>query len=809
MSISVGVILSIVYKDQVISYFLEEANKYINTPVDVGEIEISAFNHFPNISINLHDITIKESINDHQGVLGKAKSISLTLDVLDIFKRNYTINGLHLSDVELHLKVDKSGNPNYLFYKRDSISGGGMFSLKSITGEKIKIDYLDQKAEYHVAVYVKNVNSRLSRIDNLVKISARGGLVSDEVSVAKRTFLNNKVIDFNSSLELDLQHRIYNFTVGELHVDQGEFEVAGKIDVANKNLDLNIVGVNTTFQTINSLLSSDLSRYFKDYNSKGAVFFSGHIKGNYSQISNLQTNIKFGADNASFFHPHYKKQIKNVSLKGLFSTGKTNKPTDYVLEINNFSCELEEKNLVGRMTLQNFNDYWFDLSLQGEADVNTLLLLFPKKYIKAAFGALTMDFQIKGNVKNPKLTKNLNASGEIKLKNLSFVLAGEKLPFNKINGSLILKKNDLAISDLVGYIGNSNFLLNGFVKDVSQVLLSKKPEYKMQADVQSTYLDFDELLKSNFASRDTTKKAAYEFNISPRISLNFNCEIDHLKFKRFHGRDIEGQIEINNQIAVLENVYFSSMGGRINFSGSVNSKKENLVETLSEVSLHDINIDSVFYVFKNFNQDWLVDKNLKGKLDTDIYLYMNFDNNLALNSESLVADIQTSIANGELNDFEPMMKLSKFVEEESLSQMRFSRMSNDIKIENRTIYLPEMEIGSNISNILISGTHTFDKKIDYHLKVPLKSFIRIKKKRNYHQNARKGMNLLLKITGNTSDYHISFDTKALKDSFKKDLFDEGAEWKGLKNKDSLSGDETPNLEEEYFDFEESENDSTN
>lgn len=809
MIIGIGVISSIYYKDELIGYFLQETNKHINTPIDVAKIDISVFSHFPNISINLQNVSINESNNNHQGILGRAKRISISFNTLDVLSRNYTINGIHLSDVELYLKIDKYGNPNYLFYKKDTASKGGVFALRNVTLENLKIDYLDQKSGYHVAVFVKKSKSRLSWQDNLVKLSAKGGLVSDEIRIDKRIFFDNKVIDFETNFEVDLEKRIYDFKEGKLNVDQGEFEVKGKINVAKKDIDLNIEGVNTTFQTINSLLSSDLSSYFKDYNSKGAVFFSVLVKGNYNQNATLQTTIKFGADHASFFHPQYKKQINNVTLDGHFTSGKFNNPTNYKLEINDFSCELEDELLEGRVALHNFDDYLIDLSLKGNADVNTLLLLFPKKYIKTAFGNLKMDLHIKGKLKNPKLTKNLVANGEVELKNVSFVLAGEKLPFNKINGSLMLRKNDLAISDLTGFVGNSNFLLNGYINDISKVLLAKNREYKMQADLQSSYLDFDELLKSNFASRDTSKNTTYEFRISPKISLDFNCEIEHIKFKRFHGRDLKGQIEIINQIAVLENVYFSSMGGRVNISGSVNSKKENLVETLSEVNLHNINIDSVFYVFKNFNQGWLVDKNLKGQLDTDIYLYMNFDKKLALNSESLKADIQTTIANGELNDFEPMMKLSKFVEEESLSKMRFSRMTNEIKIENRTIYLPEMEIGSNISNILIRGTHTFDRDIDYHLRVPLKNFIRIRKLRDYNQNARKGMSLLLKITGNTSDYKISFDSKALKDSFKKDFLDEGAEWKSLQKKDSLASYEIPDLEEEYFDFDESKNDSMN
>lgn len=807
LTISVGLIFSLVYKDKIIAYFLRETNKHITTPIDVGKIDVSIFSHFPNISINLENVTIKESNNDHRGVLAKAKRISLSFNPLDLLNKNYTINGLHLSDVELKLIIDKNGNPNYLFYKKDSTSKGGDLALQNITGEKLKIDYLDRQSGYHVAIFVKKAKSQLAQLDNLLKISVKGNLISDEVKVSKRKFLNNKVIDIETNFEFDLQNRIYNFKSVKLNIDKGAFEVTGKIDVAKKKIDLNIKGVNTTFQTINSILSSDLSKNFNDYNSKGSVYFSGRVTGNYSNHSNPQITLEFGANNASFFHPQYKKQINDVNLTGYFTTGKTNKPGNYILNIKNFSCKLEEKLMEGSMTLQNFDDYRIDLILKGEADVNTLLLLFPKKYVKAAFGNLKMNIHVNGKLKDPKLTENLEANGKIELNNISFVLTGEKLPFNKINGSLTLKKNDLAISNLMGNVGNSDFRLNGYIKDISNILLANNRIYKMQADLQSGYLDFDELLKSNFASRDTTKNKTYEFRISPNISLDFNCEIDHLKFKRFYGRNIKGQLEINNQIAILKNVSFSSMGGRINVSGSINSKKGNLVQTISDVNLYNINIDSIFYVFKNFNQDWLTDKNLKGQLDTDLNLYMSFDKNLVLNSKSIVADIHTSITNGQLNEFEPMMKLSKFVEEESLAQMRFSHMTNKIKIENRTIYLPEMEIRSNVSNILISGTHTFDGNIDYHLRVPLKSFIRISKKRNYNQNARQGMSLLLKITGNTSDYTISYDTKALKDNFKKDFLDEGEEWKSLIKKNSLIEDEVPELEEEYFDFEESEYDS--
>ena len=68
------------------------------------------------------------------------------------------------------------------------------------------------------------------------------------------------------------------------------------------------------------------------------------------------------------------------------------------------------------------------------------------------------------------------------------------------------------------------------------------------------------------------------------------------------------------------------------------------------------------------------------------------------------------------------------------------------------------------------------------------------------------MNLLLKIHGNTSDYTISYDSKALKDNIKSDFLDEGQEWKNLVKKDSTFEKDVPGLENEYFDFDSSEND---
>lgn len=795
-------------KDEIINYFISQANKQISTPIDVGEIDISLFNHFPNVSIDLKKVTIKESYEENKQILGKAERISFAFSVLDLLNKNYEINGLHIQEGNVDLEINKAGTPNYLILKKDTTSQGSLFSLNNITATNLVVSYKDIPSDFDLNFVIKDAQSNVAQELKKMFVEVEGELIADEIRVGKRKFLNNKIVEIDTEIDIDLDKKHYEFPSCYLTIDQGKFELHGNVNATDNSLNLDFNGVNTTFRTINSLISSDLSKYLQEYNSKGEVYFTGSVSGKYGSGNRPHFELNFGANNASFFHPKYKKQLEQVNLTGHFTTGQKNIASTYQLNLKDFSCMLDNKKLKGQLVIHDFNSYKIDLLLNGEADVNSLALLFPGDHIKTAYGSVKMNVHLNGDIENPKLSRNFNADGDVVVQNLSFVLNGEKLPFNKINGELSLRKNDLAISNLSGAVGQSDFSINGFCKDFSRLFIQKNSPVNIQADLKSTHIDFDELLKSNFASRDTLdnqENSKYAFSISPRISIEFNCEIDHLKFRRFRGRNIIGQVDINNQIAILKNVSFSSMGGKINISGSVNNKHNNLVETISEANLYNISIDSVFYVFNNFNQTWLVDRNLKGQLDADVNLYMNFDQNLVLNSNTMVADIQTSIRNGELNDFEPMMKLSKFVEEESLAQMRFSRMTNNIRIENRIIYLPEMEIRSNVSNILVKGQHTFDKVIDYRLQVPLKNFIRLTRRQDFEQSARQGMNLMLKITGTTSDYSVSYDADALKESIKNDILDERKEWKNIRNQQT---DDVPELEEEYFDFEEDTGDTT-
>jgi hypothetical protein len=168
-----------------------------------------------------------------------------------------------------------------------------------------------------------------------------------------------------------------------------------------------------------------------------------------------------------------------------------------------------------------------------------------------------------------------------------------------------------------------------------------------------------------------------------------------------------------------------------------------------------------------------------------------------------VVDAGLIIKNGELNDFEPLQKLSTYIDAQDLRRLRFADLKNHVLIKDREIHLPNMVVQSNVTTITVNGTHTFDQDINYRLKVPIKSAH--KDKDEYFgalEDDGLSTNLFLKITGTTHDYRVVYDKAAVKDKIKQDLKEEKWEFRNaVRNKGT---EDTPQeLDEgEFFDFDE-------
>lgn len=795
------------FKDRIIQEFIREANKQLSTPVKVGQIDVSMMEDFPQLSIVLHNVYVEDS-HEGQYPLLTAKLVSFQLHPIEVWKGNYSIRGLKIEDSETHLKINEKGENNYQVVKEKSNTQGKSvaFELKNVALTRTIVHYTDVKSNVNLIFQSNGLKTSIQTIQDVFNIHADGDITTEKITIRGSNYLSGKTFRIISSLVYHDNTKELIINPSTLAIRNSSFSIAGNYRWKEKDqIDLKTAGKDTDIQTILSLLPEHISKNFEKYRSKGDVYFNSHLKGEISKKKSPGFTVEFGFKNATIYHPDYRSKITEARLTGSFATPDVSDERLAALVLKNIQGKLNEELFTANFIIQNFKNPEVICDFKGKVDASSLLGFYPIENISSVSGSLLADISFDGRIellKKKATAQRVSTQGTIDLQNISLVYGKNKIPLQNLNGSLQFSNNDLALSNVNGKLGNSDFLLNGFFKNIITFLLFENQPIGIETDLKSKFLDLDQLFAIGFGEPSQGKDQQYVFSISRNIYLNFNCDVQALRYKRFHGRFLKGDLLVKNQVAVSRNLSVETMGGNLSLSGIVDATNNKAIDVVCTAKLNHIYVDSAFYVFQNFNQDFIQDKHLKGQATADINLELALNQNLKLFPETLIADIGAVIKNGELNNFEPMKKLNKFLDDEGLSKLRFSDLKNDIHIEKKTIYIPQMSVRSNVTDIKISGTHTFDQQIDYRLITPLRGKKQNPEAAQAIESDNTGQSkLYLKIVGSTDNYRVLYDTEAVKKKIISDLKKEVQELKdAFKNKGTQKKKELELEKDDYFDW---------
>ena len=779
-------------------------------------MDISVFSSFPQMSIVLKDVYIEDS---HEGSypLLTASEIRCQLSPLRVWKGDYTIKRLTIINSETNLKVNSQGENNYTILKpRENKSAdvsSMKFELRDVQLEKTRVRYIDVSAEEDLIFSSNELLASIQSANDVYDIEADGELTTEKISVNGNSFLAGKSFKVVSELSYDDAQRSLTIKPSTLNIRNSAFNVSGTYVWKQKNIiDITTQGYETDIQTLLSLLNESVVKKFQKYRSKGDVYFTARLNGEISRKVSPSINIDFGFKDATLFNPDSRSQITGASMEGSFVSPQILKTEVARLNLKNIKAKLNDEPFTADFQLQNFRDPVVKCSFDGRLDAKSLLDFYPIKNLEDLSGSMLANVKFDGKVgllKKRSTAQRVSTEGTIELENIGLTFGQDKVRLENLRGNMQFNNIDLALSNVSGKLGNSDFLLNGFFKNIITFILFENQPIGIETDLKSRFLDVDQLFAMGFGqpSQGTgdSGKNQYEFRISRNINLNFNCDVKGLRYKRFYATDLKGDLLVKNEMAVSRNIRFSSMGGDMSFTGIVDAKNNKAIDVVSSFRLNGINADSIFYVFHNFDQNFIVDKHLKGKAYADVSLEFTLNQNLRLYQETLISDISTSIKGGELNNFEPMKKLNKYLNDEGLSKLRFSEIKNDIHIENKTVFIPQMEVRTNVTTIKISGTHTFDQRIDYRLIAPLrndKNITSVEAKQALQEDGSGQSKLFLKIVGTADDYRVVYDSESVKKKIATDLKNEVQELKeAFKNKGTKEKKEVELEEDEYFEWE--------
>ncbi len=768
------------YKDKIVALFITEANKHLVGKVDVEKIDLSLWAKFPQIALTLQNVQAQESILGSTAPLARLNKLYFTFSIFKIIRGKYEVNRVYLEQGEVTIRIDENGRENYLIFKEEEGSEGGSvnFNLENISLVNVLLNYKSAPDKQDFSVLVRDVASRLQMEGDELHTSVKGDVFVHKLGIEGEVYGKDKEIALNTKLSYHLKNKLLSIAPSEAQIHKAVFEFGGSVQVAKETLvDLEVQGKNADIQTLLSLLPSSLYDKVKAYRSKGEAYFKGDIKGKVSQRHSPAIQVSFGCRNASIYHPDLKKSIENAHLAGTFSNGSAQSAKTSSLKLANVRGLLDGKLFEADFYLQNFADPYVKMVLNAKADAASVTAFYPIDLIKNASGQLGIDFNFEGrldDLNHPARINRIKTSGEVQINELGFMLTEKPLAFSRMSGNFIFNNNDVAITDFKGNVGRSDFMLNGYFRNFISYVLFPNQGMNVKASFRSSLLDLDELLSANAGTQKAGAEEEYRFLLPQQLAFELDCHVRNIKFRRFSGKNIGGQLALKNKVAHFRGVSMQAMGGQVKFAGTLDARQQEAIEIQTKASMNRLYIDSTFYAFENFEQTFLQDKHLKGQFTADMDAFLVLNSKLEPDARRLLANINGTIYNGELNNFEPMQALSRFIDRKELANMRFSELKNSLQIENRKITIPEMEIRSNVATIYVMGTHTFDQHMDYSLRIPLSNLRRAQYDKvdvyeAAEQDAAGGMNLLLTLKGTSDDFKIAYDKQKAKEKIKEGL----------------------------------------
>ena len=781
-----GFIVMFVYQDEIKNLAVKELNKQLNTPIKVGKIDFSLFEHFPFAAISFPDVEMKESNNQHQNNLVQAKDISLLFNVWDLVNKNYHIKKLYLADAHVNIVIDSLGNPNYSIWKASQSSNEAFqFSIDKIRLENTSVSFKDLQNKKTINLLVKDGELSGDFTEKEFELKAEVATEIEKINFNGNNYLLDKKAEIATEVLVNLNQSI--FEIKKLHVELPEITLdsKGKITYSEKtqNILLNVKGSEMSIQSFISLLPKAQQNKLKDYQSTGDFYFDADIKGSIGPKKVPSIKIKAGIKNGSvtIANEKIKKQkIENVELNVEFTNGSSTSLNSAVLQINKFKGTLDGNPISAQASIRNFNNPSIFLTLATSASLKKLAELMPDAPVKFTNGSMAINVNLNGLWSDFSAVNSIektNANGSIVIKDAAFQLPNSSLVCKNGNGNFSFEKNDLKINQLNAQLGSSDLALQGYFRNLLGFVLFPDQSLQIDAQLKANKINLAELISS---TPTNNTQSEYLIKINPKLSCNLKVDINELIFQKFKANDIGGNIQIGNQQINTDYLSFRAQDGLVFAKIKLDASVGKPLSIDADLNLKKINITKFFYEFEEFGLEIIQSKNLKGLATASIKVHSIWDKYLAANTDALTAEGPILIENGELINFEPMLALSKFIDVNELKNLKFASLANTLSIKNRIVTIPAMQIQSSALNVDFAGTHNFDNIIDYRLKILLSDLIKKKSKRlgdeqfgELEDDGRGKTVLYIKMYGDAENPKFNIDKIGIKKKLADDLKKEG------------------------------------
>ncbi len=726
------------HEEEVKRIFIKEVNTSLKTKISVDDISLSFLQTFPRVGLRFNNVKMHGSNPKDTALLLDAQRLYLSFDLLDLYYGIYTVQVAELEDAKVHIKYCLDKSDNYSFWQ-DSLSKGQFsFELQRINGKNVKIIYENASSKSYYSTEIFKGVARGNFSERMQHIRLKGDGYIYTIRSDGFALLNNKNLTGDVVFDVDSDKDIVTFHKGDLFLEKVPFDFTGKIIYTDDREAVDIIAKakKISYKNLISLLPDSLQTALENYDGSADMDLTIVARGPMHDVYFPYVHADFQVHNGSILHKQSKTKISGIAFAGTFTNGSKQHPSTFELHLNKMSASMEGNHFSGEIFVQNFLNPLVRLNAKAQFDLEKISRFLNLKDVETLTGKVDLNMHYENRLSGTKMLTSddflsMQMQGDAKIHQL-------QLKLKENPNEIALPTADLQFDNLQLNIANAKILVNNQALNVSGQIHNWWPYLRLQngnlavnLNVQGGEIDLKNILLPLSVSEKTPKTATDEgLPFSKNIRLNLQTSFEKCKYDNILVENVEAVLRFQDNIGQLNINQLRTLKGSMTGALMVDARMDDRLLLQFSGHLDKIDLNKLLVDFDNFGQNVITDKNIYGQITSDIQCSMVYLlKERKIDRKSLLLSTQNTLENGRLQKFEPMRKLSRFLNEDSLSDIRFQTMQTSLEIKNEVCTIDQLKIASNAMNLEASGiTYCFDGRIKANIKIALSELLTKRRK---------------------------------------------------------------------------------
>ena len=763
-------------RDKIVDKVVTELNKNLNTPINVGSIDLTFWASFPNLSVDFNEIFIKDAVENAKetDTLFYSTRVRLKFNPMDIIQKNYKVKKIDVFPGYAHIKNFADGKTNYDITKPSdqAASAAVEFSLKEVSFSDFRLDYSNFSAKQFHSTRLKELALSGDFTEEIIDLNAESNL---DILFAQSGDV--KLVQ-NKSAYFDLNLRI-NQTDGSIIIPEAPITISNLPFTAALLVQPNLIDFRLKAKDIDLVqlaqnIQHDGTTTIKNLQGSGKVEFDLHYNDKRKENEQAEIECTFGVANGNIVEPSKNLRISNIQISGYY--GNIDKKKGEHLELEQFNFNTPAGPFSGNLLLTKFSQPRYQGKAKGRIDLGVLHALFPIPSVQSTSGKVDVDSRF--DLQKTELGMDINTcEGDLTMQNVHCQLKDDKRYFDHISGRVYLENTVAGIDKVSLTVGKSDLRLNGKIEHIENYL-NKKGNLYANIDLSSAFLDVQDF--------STTEKAEEIKNgrnyILPNdIEGDFHLLANNLQYENHQFKQLNTRLLVKGRNLHFADLSLQNAGANIAGQVYIAENSPEIFTINTNVASDNISFQPMFKEWNDFHQTTISSENIQGIAHARLQFSAPFDLRSGIVSKDILADIQIRIEDGRLKNVEAFKsitaslndsKVTKMILrennisdfEKNLLDLKFASLQNTITIKNGIMTIPKMTISSNAITLNLAGTHSFDNEVDYHFDFNLRDIKKVKTQSEFGEIIEDGTGLRLfaHMFGNLENPTIKWDREQKK-----------------------------------------------